>query len=406
MNKKIIAMAVGSALGVIGAQSVAFAQASTVVVSGNLNFYYGYFDNGGQGYAARTGTAAGVSKLKTDSMVNSESEFVLTGQENLGGGMAAYFRCASSMDIVAGGASNMCGRTSYIGLKGNFGSINWGNNDTPYKRMAAMYDPFPISAANGQGWQMWNGVSSAVGNGNSTTVTAGQNSSFSRRQNNLITYDMKTISGFDAAIAVTATNEGTAQNSASTVQKARLWSAMVNYSNGPLLLGVGYERHTDYNPGASTIYTGGTDSAWTLAAGYTFMGKLKLSAIANRLNWNNITPGLDMSVNTWGAYADWSIAGPHKLRAGYGSQGNTKGSYGGTGTSLGVMTANAGTGGTGAQRITLEYAYAMSKRTEASLAYARINNDRASNITIGSGGSTPNFGESQSYMGMRLRHTF
>ena len=139
----------------------ALAQSSTVSLSGSLNFNYGYFDNGGN----TNGGAAGTSKIRTDALSNQESEWVLKGEENVGGGMAAYFMCSTSMDIVGGSAANMCARNSVIGLKGGWGSVNWGNYDTPAKRLAAAFDPFPISAAMGQGAQMWNATASNVGNG-------------------------------------------------------------------------------------------------------------------------------------------------------------------------------------------------------------------------------------------------
>jgi hypothetical protein len=49
----------------------------------------------------------------------------------------------------------------------------------------------------------------------------------------------------------------------------------------------------------------------------------------------------------------------------------------------------------------------VSKRTEASLGYARMNNDARSNFTIGTGGNTlANFGETQTYYGLRVSHAF
>jgi predicted porin len=147
MNKKIIALAVGSAIGAFGA-SAAFAQ-SNVTLSGSLNFNYGFFDNGGAGFATATTNAAGVSKVKYDGINNQESQWAIAGEEKLNGGMTAFFLCSTSMDITGGTAANMCARNSYIGLKGGFGSINMGNYDTPAKRMSGMYDPFPISAALG-----------------------------------------------------------------------------------------------------------------------------------------------------------------------------------------------------------------------------------------------------------------
>ena len=65
-----------------------------------------------------------------------------------------------------------------------------------------------------------------------------------------------------------------------------------------------------------------------------------------------------------------------------------------------------GAGNTGAQKYSFEYAYAMSKRTELSLGYAKVNNDSASNQSVGTGSTAPNFGESQSYIGLRAKHSF
>jgi len=289
-----------------------------------------------------------------------------------------------------------------IGLKGSFGSIDFGNMDTPAKRLAAQFDPFPISAAMGQGGQMWNATAS-------NTANAATPASFSRRQQNLITYNMPTMNGFNASFAWSSANEATAANSASTIQKPRLWSAMAAYTNGPLQLGIAYERHVDYNAAAQAAYTGSNDSMYTLGAGYTFMGSLKVSGVYNSINYNNITAGQDMSVRTWGIYGDWAVSGPHRVRLGYGVQGSTKGTYnGGTvaANMVGSWVGNAGAGQTGAQKLHGEYAYALSKRTELGLAYAKINNDRFSNITIGTGSNNPNFGESQTFYGMLIRHKF
>ena len=314
----------------------------------------------------------------------------------------------------------MCARNSVIGLKSaTMGSVNFGNYDTPAKRMAANYDPFPISAAMGQGAQMWNATANGTANGATPA-------SFSRRQNNLITYNMPTMNGFDASFAYSAANEATAVNSASTIQKPRLWSTFANYTNGPLALGVAYERHVDYNPGAAASavvstasklavaavlggnYAGSNDSMYSLMAAYTFMGSLKISGIYNRINYNGITTaaqnaGFDMTVATYGIYADWAVSGPHRVRLGYANQGSTKGSFVGA---VGTWTGNGGVGNTGSQKIHGEYAYALSKRTEIGLAYARIQNDSSSAITIGTGSNTPNAGETQTFTGMLIRHKF
>ncbi len=403
MNKKIIALAVGSAIGAFGA-SAAFAQ-SNVTLSGSLNFNYGMFDNGGAGFATATTNAAGVSKIKYDGINNQESQWAIAGEEKLDGGMTAFFLCSTSMDITGGTAANMCARNSYIGLKGGFGSINMGNYDAPAKRMTAMYDPFPISAAMGQGAQMWNATAS-------NTVNGATPASFSRRQANLVTYDMPSMNGVDASFAFTSTNEASASTSATTVTKPRMWSTMVNYTNGPLGLGFAYENHHNYNPAAAgAAYTGGDDTMLSLAAGYQVSSALRLSGIWNSIKYDKVNAALqDMSVKTWGLYADWNVTGPYRVRAGYSVQASTSGSFGAgaqanTGT-IGSWQGNGGAGQTGAQKIHLEGVQALSKRTELGLTYAQIANDRFSNITIGTGGANPNFGEKSTFMGMLIRHKF
>jgi predicted porin len=303
----------------------------------------------------------------------------------------------------------MCNRNSFIGVKGAFGSVNFGTYDTPAKRVTGMYDPFPISAAMGQGAQMWNATTTS-GNG---TAASGSVASFSRRQNNLITYDMPSMNGLDASFAWSATNEASAQTAATTIQKPRLWSAMVNYTNGPLGLGLGYESHHNYNPAGSggATYTGGNDTMVSLAAGYKVSDALRLSGIWNSIQYDKVNAaGADMSVKTWALYADWNVTGPYRVRAGYSVQNSTSGSFGAGAqaayTTIGSWTANGGAGDSGAQKIHLEGVQALSKRTELGLTYAQISNDRYSNITIGTGGATPNYGEKSTFMGMLIRHKF
>ena len=419
MNKKLIALAVGSAIGALGA-SAAFAQSSSVSLSGNLNFNYGFFDNGGAGFTKGSGDTVGVEKTKYDGLSNQESNWRITGEEKLANGMAAFFQCETSMDITGSGAANMCNRNSFIGMKGGFGSVNFGTYDTPAKRLSGMYDPFPISAAFGQGAQMFNATTTSGNSNASGNPIASSSSSFSRRQNALITYDMPSMNGFDAAFAFSAANEGSGQNSASTIQKPRMWSAMVNYTNGPLGLGLGYENHHNYNPlnkldGTTTntnaAYTGGDDTMLSLGAGYKVSDALRLSAIWNSMKYDKINAaGQSLSAKTYGLYADWNFSGPYRVRAGYSVMQSTSGSYNGlaaaTNLQLGVWTGNAGAGQTGSQKIHTELINSLSKRTDVGLSYARIANDRFSAITIGTGGANPNYGQTSTFMGMLIRHKF
>ena len=426
MNKKLIALAVGSAIGAFGA-SASFAQ-SNVTLSGSLNFNYGLFDNGGAGFGKGTNNSVGNAKAKYDGLSNQESQWAIAGEEKLAGGMSAFFLCSTSMDITGGTAANMCARNSYIGLKGGFGSVNFGNYDTPAKRMSGMFDPFPISAAMGQGAHMWNETASNTGNATGaadtsklSAVSDAKTASFSRRQAQLITYNLPKMGAIDASFAYSAANDTSSSNYASQVLKPRMWSAMATYSNGPLQLGIGYENHHNYNPGfgnggtAGTGviggYTGGDDTMVSLGAGYKVSDALRLSAIWNQIKYEKVNGVNDMGVVTWGTYADWNISGPHRVRLGYNVQNSTTGTLTGmsaTATSqVGKWTPNAGAGDTGAKKIVLEYVNHLSKRTDAGVTYASLSNDRFSAQTIGTGGSSAtNFGQKATFMGVLIRHKF
>ena len=50
--------------------------------------------------------------------------------------------------------------------------------------------------------------------------------------------------------------------------------------------------------------------------------------------------------------------------------------------------------------------YAFSKRTELGARYAMVKNDSQANYFIGTGGTVGGYGQSQSYTGPRLTHSF
>jgi len=291
-----------------------------------------------------------------------------------------------------------------------------------------MFDPFPISAAMGQGAHMWNETASNTGNSTVvgdtsklTSISDAKTASFSRRQAQLITYSTNTINGFDASVAYSAANDSSSSTYAAQVLKPRMWSAMATYSNGPLQLGIGYENHHNYNPGQGnggtagtgvfSGYTGGDDTMLSLGAGYKVSDALRLSAIWNQIKYEKVNGVNDMGVVTYGLYADWNISGPHRVRLGYNVQNSTTGTLTGmsaTATSqVGKWTPNAGAGDTGAKKIVLEYVNHLSKRTDVGVTYASLSNDRYSAQTIGTGGSSAtNFGQKATFMGVLIRHRF
>jgi predicted porin len=435
MHKKLMAVAVAGAL---AAPGVALAQTSTVQIGGSITvFYYSHDHNN-----------AAVGKTG-DILETSEPEMFIRGEEKLGGDLSAWFQCTTSLDGLVTGANTfgMCGRNSGVGFKGSWGNVWAGNWDTPHKLVfnrirGAFGGTNPVTG--GSAVLLAGGSASGVGNSvqtittsaaTTTTVAGGVTvanpggfataisatpQSFFRRQASTWTYHSPVWSGFQLQGAFSATNETTGIPSASPL-KPRLWSLAAHYDNGPLYLGLGYERHNDYNPGNTTVgagtsaYNGGGDDSWIFGAGYTFAGKFKLTGQYLRNNYD-VTNSGSMRVKGWAVFADWNIVGPHILRAAYakvsdtsGTTSQSVGSYKGPSASAcGFGAGGASTlscaGDTGAAWWNIHYEYAFSKRTAVLVAYNRIDND--GNATFSIGKTAAIAGGDQSALGIGIKHRF
>jgi len=403
MNKKLIAVAVAGAL---GAPGVALAQASTVQIYGTLVMNYNYVDQGGGAFGVAPPAAGSITKAKYDHLNSHDSNLGFKGEEALGGGLTAWFQCESTFDPTgaasAAGAAAWCGRNSAFGMKGNYGNVYAGNWDTPAKIVMANFRPFSTAGAYGV-TSLWNGTQSNINN---------VGTSFTRRQQSLISYATPEFSGFQGYAGWSAANEAAAQTSATTASKPRLYSFGLQYSNGPLILGGGYETHRNYNPTASATYTGGTDRGWSLGAAYTFMGTLKAMAIVTNnkyeLSGGTAATQGDLQGTNFGAYIDWAFSGPHRVRAGYTKQGESKGSGGTLAAPIlvGNMVANSAGGQTGTGLYALQYAYHFSKRTEVNLGYARVVNSQFTSTALQSLGARPNVGANQDAWVLGVKHSF
>lgn len=396
MNKKLIAVAVAGAL---GAPGVALAQASTVQIYGTLVMSYAYVDSGGVG----TGNAITTGRLKTDMIYTNDTNIGFKGEESLGGGLTGWFQCESTADLATGGGA-WCGRNSAFGMKSAaFGNVWFGIWDTPMKIAMANYRPFSTASVFGMGGLMWAGSGNNVANG-------GAAASFSRRQNNLISYQTNQMGGLTLGVAYSAANEATAQTAATTAAKPRLFSTGITYANGPLVIGGGYETHRNYNTAAQAGYQGGTDRAYGLGVAYTLMGTLKLMAMYGNLKYE-LVGGTDMQLTNYSLHADWAFAGPHRVRAGFTRAGDTKGSAGTAAAPIAVanggnvFVANGGQGQTSGTLAAIQYAYAFSKRTEVNFGYSRLSNSLQSRYVLQSSASV-NTGQDQSAWNLGVRHTF
>jgi predicted porin len=387
MQKKLLAIAVAGAF----APAIAQAQASTVQVYGNLYYEYawinqGHFPNG--------------DHVNVDQMQTPGSEIGFKGEEKLGGGLSAWFQCASTADMRGQSQEGWCSRNSALGLKGAFGNVWVGNWDTPFKRVGGANRIVNETGAFGASFLLTGGATTV--NGAATPAL------FSRRQNNSINYDSPSFGGFNVMVSTSATNTATANTAGATANKPRLWSLGAMYRNGPLNVGAAYETHKDFSPGGTAF--SGTDKGWILSGGYQ-LGTLRLGALYTDRKYET-GAGTDLKVAAWHLAADWKFAGPHGLRAGYTRANDTKGNY--TGPIPGsnaMLVGNNNAGGTGASLWQIHYVNTLSKRTEATIGYARLDNKNNARYALGGVGGTsassaPSAGNDMHVWGVSLRHRF
>ena len=388
MNKKVIALAVAAAL---SAPATALAQ---VTIGGSIHVQWFQHD------------PDNTQEKKTDILETTEPNIVFSAEEKLGGGLSAFMTCESTFDVLGSAIEGLCGRNSGVGFKSaGMGSLFFGNWDTPLKMAVSPHRGwFGLNNVFARATMLWNGAPSNVGNG----VTAGDDPfGFSRRQKETLNWHGPRWGGFSLQAQMSGANDGTSLTDSSPLDP-RLMSLGAQFRTGALLITAGYEQHTDFNPTSSAAYTGGTDDSFVIGVGYTFFGNLKLNAVYTKNSYELGTPaGGDVDSDGMAFWLDWTIAGPHSIKAQYAIQNDPEGTAGTTIGSYSVGTGAVGspTGDRGAQVMTLVYAYNFSKRTQLYAAYNQVtNDDNTAAFTLGQTGTT--VGGKQTAIGMGMRYSF
>lgn len=184
------------------AATASFAQ-SSVTLYGVADL--GYNTNKLTDGATVTSKTAGLASIA------SGSRFGFKGSEDLGGGLKANFLMEYSV-ATDDAATSMANRQSYVGLSGNFGSLNLGRMYTPIHGVQGAYDT--------------NGNASAAGwLGGATSLV---------RASNLIAYSTPSFNGFTLTAGV---GYGEKEKTTTTTNTAGdVTTVGLTYANGPLTL--------------------------------------------------------------------------------------------------------------------------------------------------------------------------
>jgi predicted porin len=192
--------------------------------------------------------------------------FGLKGSEDLGGGLSAYFDMRSNFKADTGAIDGkvLWGEKSFVGLKGNFGSVQMG-------RFLNAYDDISFKAFG-------------------DTVASEHGLAYSGRDDNMIGYYSPNFGGFTFA-ATTSLKEGVATNS-------KVSSFNVKYANGPIAAALAHESAAN-KPGTlhnSTLVGGSYDfGVAKLLADYAKASNVSAGSSAN-VNESNLRMGVSVPV--------------------------------------------------------------------------------------------------------------
>ena len=417
MDKKVLSLAVA---GIIAAPFAACAgedstlqagkdsrsgngPGSSLQLFGAANVEYSFSNSRGQ-LGSATGAPAG-QLVPIDMLQTPDSELGFKGEEALGGGVSAWFQCASTMDVRGSGtgtAAGFCTRNSAVGIKGTFGNLYVGNWDTPLKKTAP-----EARIVNSIG--IWGASFLLFGNATSTNDNA-QPTTWARRQNNSIFYDTPVWRGVQVFTAMSTPSTAASATTTLSGSKPRLYSIAANYINGPLLVTAGYEIHKDFKPGAPVNGNySGTDNGYQIGAHYRF-GPVKAGVIYTKQKMN-MGSGTSGQVSAWGVAGQWELGGPHAIRAGYDRANSTAGNFvAGPGSTLLPQSDNrvfnGGLGNTGGSLSQIQYVFHASKRTEVTAGIAVLHNDSNARYSLGGYTSAPAAGQDQRAIAIGMRQVF
>jgi len=266
-------------------------------------------------------------------VVNNDSRLGVQGFEELGGGLSAVYQYEFGVDTTEG--SNFeDDRPKFVGLRGDFGALTLGTQDTPYYNVSGIADIFNTQGSFGT--TAWLGASfDGFELGFLGEAVSGQSESISRaaliRLDNSLYYVTPNFSGFTAeAMLVMNGSENDPQGYSDSVD---LWNIAGKYSNGPFFAGVSYIKlegkdNVVLAQDQTATLTGTLDlDQWVIGLGYASgpfsvsliyeKGDLNAFSLLSKTQVNDIFLFNNDEADNWYLAGSYSF-GNNVIRAAYG----------------------------------------------------------------------------------------
>jgi len=378
MKKSLIALAVLAAAGAASAQS-------SVTLSGIFKT--------GIGQTRHTNGPAAVNG-STTAVADGSSRFIISGQEDLGGGLKAVFQVDNRFRVDDNGpaptSSPLATGNTFVGLAGGFGQIRVGKLDTHYCLGGDTHGSMATALQAGSC-----ALLGYLGGQGRVATTTG-------RSVNLIRYDLPTlVPGLTAQLNYSTEWTGNDGNMGDA-GKGRMISGQVGYASGPFTIATSVWNSRSEN---RTIAVARRDQqSWIVAGSWNF-GIARVGLTFDQATHDDAAAGSAVYVES--RRRAWSI--PVTARVGSGTVLFTYT------RADDVRVGGATAAGTGARLWSVGYDHALSKRTSVGVSYANLNNDAGANyqlytanslVNLPSLAAAANNGTDQRQFYVGVRHTF
>ncbi len=366
MQKKFIAVAIAAAF-----SAPAFAENSNITIYGKLN---ADFESVRNDKATLATNATNLNRV-----VSNASYLGFKGEKDLGDNLRAIFQIEALVDLNSAAGNGLGGalRNSNVGLKGDIGTVFYGNWDTPYKVAHNKVELFDNTHA-----------ASALNITGRAPYTSTTGANFNTRQKNVVQYWTPDIGGFQAKLAYAPDNSEKGALVAGGNKEVVSLSA--TYENELFYAAYGYESHQDALAAAgSTVSL--TDKANRLVGAYKFQsGQVGLT-------YERLSVAQAATSTQTVSRNGWELSGKYKF-----GDSNLGAFYSRANDLSGAANAN-----TGASQYSLRYGYKFHKDTEAYGFYTELKNKAAGLYNLSAGNTIAGAaGAKLSGFGLGIIHAF
>ena len=401
MNKKsAVALAVGA---LFAAPVLAQTTASSVQIYGRLYPQFGSFKSSGATVAGAVPsnlvTSTGGNHARRSSVNSTNSRIGFRGQEALGSEMRAIWQIETRVriDDATGGA--WANRDSFVGVRGNFGSVKLGNIRSIYRIYGPAVGMFDIQPGN---FVSTSNVLSEIGLDQNGT-------GFHVRQPNSLQYETPEFGGFQVGIHYSP--DETKGNPGNT-RDARLWAVAAKYETKQFSASVQHQRNSDMFDGSNNVAAAlsnlgvagarSKDTGTRLSVEYQINPQHRLGFDVARLEFTETGQAAagdfqSYEKTTWdiGWEARWG--GPWRTSLSYARAGDGECTLSG-----GVACSTAGLE---SSQVNAGVAYDFSRRTYLFGIVSRLNNGPSARFDNWPNG-TPSRGADTAQWALGIRHAF